>query len=215
MKTVFDNADEVLDYFYMYILGNGIEKDGTMYVRNVSFGIMIPEENKITAVWRSWNENYAKLEYEWYKKGDRSPAMVEKIAKLWSTIKDDSGYVNSNYGNWWKRNQQHERCLKMLSENKNTRRAVMVHYDVDDIQNYGKDTPCNLVVNFYIDASGRLCLTVFARSIDLIYGFCNDQYCFSRLLIDSAKLLKRSVGLMHYFITDLHIYEKHYNLKSN
>lgn len=211
METSFNSANEAFKSLFEYIIEYGPEKSGTKFTKNVSFTILKAEDNVIKEEWRKWDKSYADLEYDWYKTGNRNPEMVEKRAKIWGQIKDDSGYVNSNYGNWWHKNMQYARMLMLLAKNPDTRRAVLVHYDVDDVDNYQKDTPCNIVLNFHV-SDRTLYMTIFARSIDLVYGFCNDQYCFSRLQIDTAKLLGLYVGSSHYFITDLHIYEKHYKM---
>ena len=78
---------------------------------------------------------------------------------------------------------------------------------------YKYDTPCNDVLNFYIK-DGKLELTVFARSIDLVFGFCNDQYTFAKLMEYVSEQTGYPVGAMHWFITNLHIYPRHYNLLS-
>jgi len=213
MDTNFMNANGVFQQFYDHIVLNGRAKDGTRYVRNVAFTIVAPWQNEIKVEWRKWNKEYAQLEWEWYQSGDRSPAMVEQKAKLWSAMKDDSGYVNSNYGAWWQRNNQFVRVIHELKKRPHSRRAILTHYSPDEVQNYEKDTPCNVVLNFYIE-DDKVHLTIFARSIDLVYGFCNDQYCFSRLLMYAAELLERGCGTMNYFITDLHIYEKHWEMKN-
>ena len=56
-------------------------------------------------------------------------------------------------------------------------------------------------------------MTVTMRSNDLIYGFCNDQYCFSKLQELVANELNMEVGDYYHFAHNLHIYEKHYYLK--
>jgi len=124
--------------------------------------------------------------------------------------------VFSNYGYWWKRNDQYKKMIHMMKSNIKTRRAMLIHYSPDEVDDFSKDTPCNVVLNFHIENDFKLNLTVFARSIDLVYGFCNDQYCFSRLMQRvSEDLGPLPLGTLHYFITDLHIYEKHFNIKSD
>lgn len=187
---------------------------GTKAIFNVSFTLQNPLMWEITIPWRKWNPSYAEKEFEWYLSGDRNPAEVEKYAKLWTGMKDEFGFVNSNYGAWWKRNNQLENAILLLKEDPQSRRAIIVHYSPDEIQNYKKDTPCNVVLNFFI-VGDELQMTIFARSIDLVYGFCNDQYCFARLQLMVADALGLTVGTMHWFITNLHIYQKHWDLKYN
>lgn len=219
MQKRFTTANDAFKYYFYHIkdvcgiTGGPVDKsklfDGTAAIFNESFTIVYPHNNHITEFFRKWNLEYAMLEYEWYKSSDRNPAMVEAYAKLWSTIKDERGYVNSNYGYWWKRNNQLDAIIQMLKDKPDTRRAVITHYSPDELQDYNKDMPCNIVLNFFI-VKGELNLTIFARSIDLVYGFCNDQYCFSMLMIDVADKLDIPISSMTYFITNLHIYEKHW-----
>ena len=53
--------------------------------------------------------------------------------------------------------------------------------------------------------NGKLDMTVIMRSNDLIYGFANDQYCFSRLQQMVADHLQLPVGTYTHFAHDLHI----------
>lgn len=209
---VFQNANEAFEWFYTTILLQPDRKNGTRSLFNQSFTILNPLDNLITTPFRKWKKSYADLEFEWYKTGNRDPEMVESVAKIWTAMKDENGFVNSNYGYWWLKNHQLNRLINILNEDNESRRAVIVHYDPNDSHNYSKDTPCNMVLNFRIEGE-RLHLTVFARSIDLVYGFCNDQYCFSLLFNFVMQELTLLPGTIHYFITDLHIYKKHFNLK--
>ncbi|NDD98173.1 MAG: hypothetical protein EBZ93_11870, partial [Actinobacteria bacterium] len=70
--------------------------------------------------------------------------------------------------------------------------------------------PCNDVLNFYIK-DDKLHLTVFARSIDLWFGFVNDQYTFAKLMEYVSAKVKYPIGQMHWFITNCHLYERHWN----
>src|SRR5688500_6792820 len=58
----------------------------------------------------------------------------------------------------------------------------------------------DFTLNFheYLD---ELNLTIYIRSIDLVYGFCNSQQHFSRLLQDVALKLKLQVGNITFMIT--------------
>lgn len=210
----FENANEAYESLAYEVENYGTKFAGTSALFNVSFTLINPMSNLITNPKRKWSNEYADIEYGWYKTGNRKPEMVEERAKLWSKMKDDKGYVNSNYGSWWLRNGQLDFAIGLIKEDKSTRRSVVVHYDPDEAttNQYHKDTPCNIVLNFFVTYDDhkdckQLNMTIFARSIDLVFGFCNDQYCFSKLLYDCAKETGLKVGVMHYFITNLHIYD--------
>lgn len=212
----FGSAQTAFEFLYDLIMRKGeLKGDGTKAMYNLNIEIVNPKIPDINTVWRKWSKEYAELEWEWYLTGNRDPAMVEFKAKLWTKMKDEQGLVWSNYGYWWQFNNQLNNCIEELRTNPLSRRAFIVHYSPGILKEYYKqDTPCNLVLNFHT-YKGDLNLTVFARSIDLVYGFCNDQYCFSKLLVQTALLLKCHVGNLTYMITDLHIYQKHWDMKTN
>ena len=89
--------------------------------------------------------------------------------------------------------------------------TIIVHYDINELDIYKYDTPCNDVLNFYIK-DDKLHLSVFARSIDLVFGFCNDQFTFAKLMEMVAFQLDLPLGTMHWMITNLHIYPRHYDM---
>jgi thymidylate synthase len=209
---VFLNVKESFEYLYYDILKYGWYMNGVREFRNVSFSLENSRDIDFP-YWRKFNLDYAKQEYDWYLSGDRSIEEISKRAKLWKKMADDEGNVNSNYGYHWLKNNQLEKIECLLMENMFTRRAVVLHYDYNQLDFYDKDTPCNLVLHFQWEPDNRLSMTIFARSIDLVYGYCNDIYCFSRLLQDVCNRLHFFPGTIHYFISNLHIYEKHFRLK--
>lgn len=185
--------------------------NGTKRLRNVAFKIYIPGDKVIDVEKRKFKEEYAEYEWEWYLSGNRDASEIAEKAKIWKNMfVEDTTEVNSNYGYFWKLNDQYDRVKKELSENPKSRRAVIVHYDIHELDRYKYDTPCNVVLNFYIDRN-NLHLTVFARSMDLWFGFCNDQYTFAKLQEKLAKELGLRMGSSNYFITDLHLYSRHFD----
>ena len=201
---------------YNDIMSYGEDYAGTKALFNQSFTIEMPKERVITTPWRKFNRDYADYEWEWYMKGDRNANEIAERAKIWKLmmVPDTGGEVNSNYGYFWNYNDQLDRVIKDLRRNKETRRAIVVHYDINELDRYQFDTPCNDVLNFYV-RDGFLDLTVFARSIDLVYGFCNDQYTFSKLMEYVANETGYYVGEMHWFVTNIHIYPRHYDMTNN
>lgn len=210
----YSTAGDAFENIFKKIIQNGSDRpDGTRAIYNKSFTVLDVTKYKSFPEWRNFNLEYAELEWKWYKSGDRNPEMVVKKAKLWKQMVDEHGLVNSNYGAWWMRNNQLDFAIELLRKDKGSRRSIVVHYSPDEIHSYGKDTPCNLVMNFFVEQD-TLYLTVFARSIDLVYGFCNDQFIFSRLMIEVAQHLDLELGAFHYFITNLHVYDKHIEMRN-
>ena len=209
---LYKNATDAFELLFSDINANGESFAGTKAKFNVSFTLMDPSDKVIVTPERKFNEDYAEYEWNWYLKGDRDASEISERAKIWKQMMvEGTTEVNSNYGYFWNKNYQLSRVIQELKTNKETRRAIVVHYDINELDRYKHDTPCNDVLNFYIK-DDKLHLTVFARSIDLVFGFCNDQYTFAKLMEMVAFQLDIPVGEMHWMITNLHIYPRHYDM---
>ena len=68
-------------------------------------------DNLIKTKWRKWSKSYADLEWEWYLSAEESAQRVAEKAKIWKTIMDENGNVNSNYGYQWQRNNQLDKVI--------------------------------------------------------------------------------------------------------
>ena len=64
--------------------------------------------------------------------------------------------------------------------------------------------PLNKLKGQLLDNKLHMCVTM--RSNDLWYGFCNDQYQFSKLLELVCKETKLDMGTYYHFAHNLHIY---------
>jgi thymidylate synthase len=208
---IYKNPTEAFELLYNDIMSQGEDFAGTKAKFNQSFTIEDPLDKVITTPKRKFNQDYADFEWDWYVKGDRDASEISERAKMWKQMMiPGTTQVNSNYGYFWNYNNQLNKVIDELNRNKDTRRAIIVHYILHEIDQYKYDTPCNDVLNFYIK-DGKLELTVFARSIDLWFGFCNDQYTFAKLMELVSEKTGYPVGQMHWFITNLHVYSRHWD----
>lgn len=212
MKNTFNNATDVFEYYFDYIMKNGVDFSGNKTIFNEGFVIENPLANRISTKWRKWSNRYAVQEWDWYLSGDPSALVIGKKAKIWLQIMDENGNVNSNYGYQWKRGDQLNYVIRELKDNPESRRASISIYDGKEHHIYAKDTPCTQYINFYI-YEDKLHMNVHMRSNDLVYGFCNDQYCFSKLQEMVAKELDLKIGKYFHFANNLHIYPMHFNMK--
>jgi len=208
---IYKNATDAFELLFSDINANGESFAGTKAKFNVSFTLMDPSDKVITTPERKFNADYANFEFDWYLKGDRDATEIAERAKIWKQMMvPGTSNVVSNYGYFWNYNDQLNRTIKEIKNNKETRRAIIVHYNLDELDLYKYDTPCNVALNFYIK-DDKLHLTVFARSIDLWYGFGNDQYCFAKLMEKVSNETNYKIGQMHWHITNIHLYERHWN----
>ena len=208
-NKVFRNANEAYEYIHDKILQEGVKFGDTKALFNVGFYITDPKDRKIVNKERKWTEDYAEAEWEWYLSGDKSihklGDIYGKVPEIWKRMADELGHVNSNYGWQWKRNNQIDMVEQMLRQNPDTRQACISIYDGKEINSYAFDTPCTYAVQFTI-LNSKLNMSVVMRSNDLWYGFCNDQYCFSKLQSLVAKRIGREVGEYFHFAHNLHLY---------
>lgn len=214
----FINAQSAFEYLYDDIMLNGIDTHiGTKALYNVGFYISSPTDREIETDWRKWNAKYAEREWQWYLSQDRSVEHIKKYAPIWDKMHGGDNLVNSNYGWQWGRNNQLDKCIEQLKNNRNIRQAWLSIFDGKEKDAYLYDTPCTLAVGFDVHPARpiELNMTVIMRSNDLVYGFCNDQYCFSKLQELVASELNMWPGTYYHFAHDLHIYKKHFNLKQD
>ena len=209
MMWIFNNADSAFDYYKSQILNKGIDFDNTKALFNVGFTIENPMNNHISCEQRNWKQDYAEAEWQWYLSGDRNTKklgeLYGKVPEIWKRMADGKGNVNSNYGWQWERNNQLDKIIKLLSDNPKTRQAAISIYDAKEIKSYKYDTPCTYAIQFTIlDNKLNMCVTM--RSNDLWYGFCNDQYCFSKLQKLVADETGWPVGTYFHFAHNLHLY---------
>ena len=120
-------------------------------------------------------------------------------------MSDGNGNVNSNYGWQWERGWQLDKVIAQLKDNPDTRQASISIYDGKEISKYKYDTPCTYAVQFTV-VKEKLNMCVVMRSNDLWYGFCNDQYCFSKLQELVSERTEYDMGTYYHFAHNLHIY---------
>ena len=219
----FKNADSAFHYYINQILMFGKSFDDTLALFNIGFTIKKPMDNIINngVVTRNWKQHYAEAEWQWYLSGNRNVHKLEdlygKVPQIWKHMTDEDGNVNSNYGWQWKRVagvpyqggtkyvSQLRHVINSLKDNPRTRQAAISIYDGKEHNKYEFDTPCTYAIQFTITGQSlNMCVTM--RSNDLWYGFCNDQYCFSKLQLLVADELGLLVGEYFHFAHNLHLY---------
>ncbi len=206
----FDNANEAFRFLYNKISDDGIDIQDTKAVLNVGFYLKDPMKNNITEKFRNWSQKYAQYEWQWYLSGNPNAEEIAKKAKIWYSCMDDLGNVNSNYGYHWLQNNQLDYVVDELKNNPDSRRASISIYNAKERYNFENDTPCTYAINFSI-LNNRLNMSVLMRSNDLWFGFCNDQYCFSKLQEEMSKRLELKIGYYYHFSQNLHIYNNFLN----
>jgi thymidylate synthase len=176
------------------------------------------------------NWNYVEREEEWYNSMSLNVNDIPGGApKIWSAVADPEGFINSNYGfliyspqNGIREGEQPEgwmsqyKCvLQELRQNPGSRRASMIYTRpsiwLDYKKNGRSDFICTNVVGYLI-RDGALHAHVQMRSNDAIFGYRNDHAWQIHVLTKLANELGVAVGNLHWCVTSLHVYAKHYYL---
>ena len=209
IRNNFWNANEAFEYFYRKISKHGIKFADTRAFFNIGFTLHRPEQRAITDEKRNWKLDYAEAEWQWYLSGDKNIKKLGKIygkvPEIWKRMADPQGNVNSNYGYQWQRNDQIGYVIDKLKKEMFTRHACISIYDGKEHDKFATDTPCTYAIQF-TNVNNYLNMCVTMRSNDLWYGFCNDQYQFSKLQELICKETKLDMGTYYHFAHNLHIY---------
>ena len=211
MENRFRDANEVFKYYKWQIQEYGVDFDDTRALFNIGFEIKNPMSNLIVDQDRDWKWDYAEAEWQWYLSGDKNikklGELYGKVPEIWKRMANKDGDVNSNYGWQWQRDNQLSNIIAMLKTNPKTRQAAISIYDAKEVNwgHYTHDTPCTYAVQFTV-LNGNLNMCVTMRSNDLWYGFCNDQYCFSKLQELVATKVGLPIGTYYHFAHNLHLY---------
>ena len=209
MLNSYKNANAAFEDLLDYVIQDGIDFDNTKALFNCGFYIQNPLDNHITNKQRDWKLEYAEAEWQWYLSGDRNinklGELYGKIPPIWERMADSDGNVMSNYGWQWQRNNQIDYVVGKLREQPNTRHAAISIYDAKEFEQYRKDTPCTYAIQF-TRLNDKLNMSVYMRSNDIWYGFCNDQYQFSMLQKMIAERLSIEIGWYYHHAHNMHLY---------
>jgi len=126
---------------------------------------------------------------------------------------DDGAVWRAGYGprlrNWGGVDQLTS-AVQLLRSSPDSRRAVISLFDPAVDYTPSLDVPCTNWLHFVV-RDGRLDLSVAVRSNDLVWGFSGiNTFEWSVLHEMVATWLDVEPGLVHYFISSLHVYERHW-----
>jgi len=212
MTKTFKRANDAYEYYHDKIIREGVNFGDTKALFNVGFYIENPLDHEIENKERKWNPVYAEAEWQWYLSGDRNIAKLAelygKVPEIWKRMAFPNGNVNSNYGWQWRRNDQIDYVINLLKNEPDTRQAVITILDMKEHDTFAFDTPCTYAVQFTI-LNNKLNMSVVMRSNDLWFGFCNDQYQFSKLqhyIWNRLNIKDLEIGTYFHYAHNLHLY---------
>jgi thymidylate synthase len=170
----------------------------------------------ITVPERKLSNKYLEAEMQWYMKGNPDIDYIHEYSTFWKKLGDQNNTVNSNYGKLalidkYNGLSQFEWCVEKLSNDLNTRQAVINYNQPQHKYGTNKDFVCTLTQQFILN-DNKLDTIVMMRSNDLIYGFSYDVPWFNSLQKQIAQILKIEVGQYRHFATSMHVYERHFEM---
>lgn len=196
-----------------------------------------PEERVIFFPERDANPYFHFMESLWMLAGRRDVAWVSQFSMNIANYTDDGINFHGAYGYRWRIHfegsymqdgsmmvgslDQLETIAGLLKNNPDDRRVVLQMWDAAaDLGMNGKDFPCNLIATFRINPYGKLDMTVFNRSNDMIWGaYGANAVHFSVLQEVMASWIGVPMGGYWQISTNFHAYhntlEKHGNVTHN
>jgi thymidylate synthase len=159
---------------------------------------------------RILNPAFAVAETVWHLSGSDADWIFDYNARLRKYAND--GVLRGAYGprmrNWAGKVDQLRQVVEILTEDPDSRRALIQLYDPALDSAGHKDVPCTLGFAFHLRA-GRLHMTTTMRGQDVWIGMPYDLFFYTVLHELVAGWLGAELGDFHHHVGSLHIYENH------
>lgn len=214
-----NNVNDALTKGYEFLLEYGVRRDsrnGPVLVapQPVTTRYDKPYQRVLFNDLRDANPFFHLVESLWMIAGRNDLATLTEFVKTFANFSDDGQTVAGAYGYRWRRQFDRDQlawAIRRLKENPEDRRVVIQMYDADIDQTAadqgGKDIPCNLLALPSVSTDGRLDLTVYNRSNDMVWGaYGANAVHFSMLQELIADQLEIPVGAYYQVANNFHAY---------
>ena len=233
------NVSEALIVALQALENEGVDRDSRngpvkVFSGPVSTEYLHPDQRVVFYPERDCNPFFHFMEALWMISGRNDVAFPATYASNITNYSDDGITFHGAYGYRWRNHfldwedgeavgvvDQLETIAGLLKQNHDDRRIVLQMWDATvDLGMEGKDFPCNLICTFRINPYGKLDMTVFNRSNDIIWGaYGANAVHFSMLQEIMAAWIGVPLGSYHQISTNFHGYknilEKHQGLENN
>jgi thymidylate synthase len=166
---------------------------------------------------RKPNYEYIERELEWYTS---QSLYVEDIPgetpAIWKQVASTDGKINSNYGHliWSDDNyNQYQNVFKELTNNPNSRRAVMIYNRPSMHFDYNKNGMSDFIctyANTFLIRDDKLISHYLMRSNDCVFGYTADVHWAMHVQKKLSQDLGVEAGNLIWTATNLHVYERHF-----
>lgn len=191
----------------------------TKELTHVGITLLEPWNREILVKDRKPNLAAQIAETMWVLAGRDDIAWLENYLPRVRDFSDDGETWRAGYGARLRRWEDHGHAktidqwrwlVQHLSDQPESRRAVMSIWDPAIDTADGKDIPCNDWLSF-LGRNGRLDLHVAIRSNDVIWGWSGiNQFEWSALLEITAAMTGMECGALHFSTTSFHLYDHHF-----
>jgi thymidylate synthase len=203
------------DFFYkaiQLVLEKGISSSprglDILEVENVVFQIELPYQKQLFVPLRG-NDPFATMaEALWVLAGRNDLEYLAHYLPRAREYSDDGKTWRGGYGprlRNWNTIDQLKEVIKILEDDRDSRRAVMMIFDPDRDFVASKDIPCNNQLAFTI-RDNKLNVKVCSRSMDILWGSTVNIITWSILQELIAGIMHAEAGTLTYFISSFHLY---------
>jgi thymidylate synthase len=173
-----------------------------------------PMERCIVVPERKNNVFASIAETMWVMAGRNDVAYLSNYLPRAVDFSDDGDVWRAGYGprlRQWHGTDQFASVLRTLSTSPSSRRAAISLFDPTLDSADGADIPCTNWLHFIV-RDGHLALNIAVRSNDIMWGFSGiNTFEWSVIQEMMAFWLNAEVGPINYFISSLHLYERHFD----
>lgn len=222
--TVYRSVNEALPVLAHLLLTEGTDVPSrvgaTKELTFQHFTIADPLQREIVVQGRKANIAAQIAETMWVLGGRNDVEFLSHYLPRAADFSDDGKTWRAGYGprlrawpgrNFSNTHDQLERVIELLKEDPGTRRAVLSIWDPAADLAPSKDIPCNNWLHF-LGRDGVLDLHVAIRSNDVVWGWSGiNQFEWSVLLEVVAYYTGLKVGRIHYAVSSLHMYDRHWD----
>lgn len=197
------------------LLKNGVEQNSrngkTIEIEDMVIEVANPTITALNGVRPYYSPEIGLVEGLQLVAGISDSALTAQIQPNFRNyIEDDTGKFWGAYGP--RVIDQLPIIVERLREDPDTRQAVITLWDPEfDAHGGKKDHPCTSMFNFRI-RDGKLNMSTYMRSNDLIHGWPFDLIQFSMLMQSIAAALLIDVGTYTHHVGSFHVYEPHWEV---
>jgi thymidylate synthase len=217
-----NNVRDALPKAVEYLIRYGVPEEtrnGPVFaaLNPVAIRYLNPKQHVLLNPVRDANPFFHLIEAMWMLAGRQDGAFLDHYVKDFSKRFGNNGIIMDAYGFRWRhglRFDQLDEIVAQLRKDPTTRQCVLQMWGAGEqreLLSYSAK-PCNLTATFRI-TEGRLDMTVFNRSNDVIWGCCGANAVHFPLLQEYiAGRLRVEVGYYWQISTNLHLYLNHIDM---